>query len=65
MTNDTALKDNNQHTQNAGGKYEWNGKVSGIENLDTNYEITVNKGNSSVSKANLTVNLGDVTHQYL
>ena len=64
MTNDTALKDNNKHTQNAGGKYEWNGKVSGIENLDTNYNITVNKGKSSVSKANLTVNLGDVKHQY-
>ena len=64
MTNDTALKDNNKHTQNAGGKYEWNGKVSGIENLDTNYNITVNKGESSVSKANLTVNLGSVKHQY-
>ena len=64
MTNDTALKDNNQHTQNAGGKYEWNGKVSGIENLDTNYEIKVNKGNSTVEKADLTVNLGDVNHKY-
>ena len=64
MTNDTALKDNNQHTQNAGGKYEWNGKVSGIENLDTNYEIKVNKGNSTVEKADLTINLGDVNHKY-
>ena len=64
MTEDTALKDNNTHTNNAGGIYTWTGNVSGIEGLENNYIITVNKGQSTVSKADLTIDLNDVNHKY-
>ena len=64
MTEDTALKDNNTHTNNAGGIYTWTGNVSGIEGLENNYIITVNKGQSTVSKAGLTIDLNDVNHKY-
>ena len=64
MTEDTALKDNNTHTNNAGGIYTWTGNVSGIEGIENNYNITVNKGQSTVSKADLTIDLNDVNHKY-
>ena len=64
MTKDDALKDNNKHTNNAGGIYTWTGNVSGIEGLENNYIITVNKGQSTVSKAGLTIDLNDVNHKY-
>lgn len=64
MTKDDALKDNNKHTNNAGGIYTWTGSVSGIEGLENNYIITVNKGQSTVSKAGLTIDLNDVNHKY-
>ena len=59
MTKDDALKDNNKHTNNAGGIYTWTGSVSGIEGLENNYIITVNNGKSTVSKAGLTIDLND------
>ena len=46
------------------GKYEWNGTASGVDNLNTNYAVTVNAGKSDVTKANLVVNLNDVTRVY-
>ena len=64
MTEDTALKDNNTHTNDAGGIYTWTGNVSGIEGLGNNYNITVNKGQSTVNKADLVIDLGDVEHTY-
>ena len=46
------------------GKYEWNGTASGVDNLNTNYDVTVNAGKSDVTKANLVVNLNDITRIY-
>ncbi|WP_456103853.1 filamentous hemagglutinin N-terminal domain-containing protein [Phascolarctobacterium succinatutens] len=46
------------------GSYEWNGTVSGVDNLNTNYDVTVNAGKSDVTKANLVVNLNDITRVY-
>ena len=46
------------------GNYEWNGTASGVENLNTNYDVTVNAGKSDVTKANLVVNLNDITRVY-
>ena len=46
------------------GKYEWNGTASGVENLNTNYDVTVNAGKSDITKANLVVNLNDITRVY-
>ena len=46
------------------GSYEWNGTASGVENLNTNYDVTVNAGKSDVTKANLVVNLNDITRVY-
>jgi len=46
------------------GSYEWNGAASGVENLNTNYDVTVNAGKSDVTKANLVVNLNDITRVY-
>ena len=46
------------------GKYEWNGAASGVDNLNTNYDVTVNAGKSDVTKANLVVNLNDITRVY-
>lgn len=65
MTKDTALKDNNTHTNDVGDDYTWEGKVSGIEGLENNYIIKVNKGQSVVNKADLTINLNEnVHHEY-
>ena len=64
MTKDTALKDNNTHTNNAGENYTWIGNVSGIEGLENNYNITVNEGQSVVNKADLTIDLNKVYHTY-
>ena len=46
------------------GSYEWNGTASGVDNLNTNYDVTVNAGKSDVTKANLVVNLNDITRVY-
>ena len=46
------------------GNYEWNGTASGVDNLNTNYDVTVNAGKSEVTKANLIVNLNDITRVY-
>ena len=46
------------------GNYEWNGTASGVDNLNTNYDVTVNAGKSEVTKANLVVNLNDITRVY-
>ena len=46
------------------GSYEWNGTASGVENLNTNYDVTVKAGKSDVTKANLVVNLNDITRVY-
>ena len=46
------------------GSYEWNGTASGVDNLNTNYAVTVNAGKSDVTKANLVVNLNDITRVY-
>ena len=64
MTEDTALKDENTHTNNAGGSYTWTGNISGLEGIENNYNITVNNGKSTVDKANLTIDLNDVEHTY-
>lgn len=65
MTKDTALKDNNTHTNDAGENYTWTGNVSGIEGLENNYNIKVNDGQSIVDKADLTIDLNEnVHHEY-
>ena len=46
------------------GSYEWNGTASGVENLNTNYDVQINAGKSDVTKANLVVNLNDITRIY-
>ena len=46
------------------GSYKWNGTASGVDNLNTNYAVTVNAGKSDVTKANLVVNLNDITRVY-
>ena len=46
------------------GSYEWNGTANGVDNLNTNYDVTVNAGQSDVTKANLVVNLNDITRIY-
>ena len=46
------------------GSYSWNGNASGVDNLKTNYNVTVNAGKSEVTKANLVVNLNDITRIY-
>ena len=46
------------------GSYEWNGTASGVDNLNTNYDVTVNAGKSTVEKAKLVVNLNDITRVY-
>ncbi|WP_278850639.1 hypothetical protein, partial [Megamonas funiformis] len=62
MTKDNALKDK-EHTNDA-GDYTWTGSVSGIDGLEKNYSITVNKGQSVVNKADLVIDLNDVEHTY-
>ena len=62
MTNDSALKDNNKHTNDVGDNYTWSGNIeSDIADLENNYNITVKDGKSSVSKAKLEINVNDVT----
>ena len=46
------------------GSYEWNGTASGVENLNTNYNVQINAGKSDVTKANLVVNLKDINRIY-
>ncbi|WP_407378088.1 beta strand repeat-containing protein [Megamonas funiformis] len=59
MTEDTALKDENTHTNNAGGSYTWTGNISGLEGIENNYNITVNNGKSTVDKGHLTITVDD------
>ena len=59
---DSALKDNNTHTNNVGDNYTWSGDIeSDIAGLTTNYNIIVKDGKSSVSKAKLDIKVNDVT----
>ncbi|WP_304270862.1 filamentous hemagglutinin N-terminal domain-containing protein, partial [Phascolarctobacterium succinatutens] len=37
------------------GSYKWNGAASGVDNLNTNYDVQINAGKSDVTKANLVV----------
>ena len=43
------------------GIYEWNGTASGVDNLNTNYDVTVNAGKSDVTPAKLTFVVDDKT----
>ena len=43
------------------GNYEWNGTASGVDNLNTNYDVTVNAGKSDVTPAKLTFVVDDKT----
>lgn len=43
------------------GSYEWNGTASGVDNLNTNYAVTVNAGKSDVTPAKLTFVIDDKT----
>ena len=43
------------------GSYEWNGTASGVDKLNTNYDVTVNAGKSDVTKAKLTFVVDDKT----
>ena len=43
------------------GSYEWNGTASGVENLNTNYNVQINAGKSDVTKAKLTFVVDDKT----
>ena len=46
------------------GSYKWNGTASGVDNLNTNYDVQINAGKSDVTKAKLVVNLTDITRIY-
>ena len=60
MTSDAALKDNNTHTRDVkDSPYGWAGDVSGIENLEKNYNINIEKGKSYVDKAKLTITVNN------
>ena len=61
MTKDTALKDENTHTNDAGGNYTWTGNISGLEGIGNNYNITVNNGKSIVKKAKLDIIIDNTT----
>ena len=43
------------------GSYEWNGTASGVENLNTNYNVQINAGKSNVTPAKLTFVVDDKT----
>ena len=43
------------------GSYEWNGTASGVDNLNTNYDVQINAGKSDVTKAKLTFVVDDKT----
>ena len=43
------------------GNYEWNGTASGVENLNTNYNVQINAGKSDVTSAKLTFVVDDKT----
>ena len=43
------------------GSYKWNGTASGVENLNTNYNVQINAGKSEVTKAKLTFVVDDKT----
>ena len=66
--NDDAIDKTTGKTNNAGGQYKWVASVDAIGNnaeiINQNYNFEVVKGNSSVDQAELTINLGDITHTY-
>lgn len=41
------------------GSYEWNGTASGVDNLNNNYDVTINAGKSDVTPAKLTFVVDD------
>ena len=43
------------------GSYKWNGTASGVDNLNTNYNVQINAGKSEVTKAKLTFVVDDKT----
>lgn len=43
------------------GSYEWNGTASGVDNLNQNYTVQINKGKSDVTPAKLTFVVDDKT----
>ena len=43
------------------GSYEWNGTASGVDNLNNNYDVTINAGKSDVTPAKLTFVVDDKT----
>lgn len=65
---DDAIDKTTGKTNNAGGQYKWNASVDASGNnaeiINQNYNFEVVKGNSYVDQAELTINLGDVTHTY-
>ncbi len=50
-----------QKTSNAGGTYTWSGTAGGVANLNNNYDVTINTGNSNVTKAQLKIVVDDKT----
>ena len=65
MVSDAALKDNNKHTQNVKeDSYGWNASVSGIENINTNYNISYEGGRSYVTPVTIDVSLEAITREY-
>ena len=65
---DDAIDKTTGKTNNAGGQYKWNASVDASGNnaeiINQNYNFEVVKGNSYVDQAELTINLGDITHTY-
>ena len=65
---DDAIDKTTGKTNNAGGQYKWNASVDASGNnaeiINQNYNLEVVEGNSYVDQAELTINLGDITHTY-
>ena len=65
---DDAIDKTTGKTNNAGGQYKWNASVDASGNnaeiINQNYNFEVVEGNSYVDQAELTINLGDITHTY-
>ena len=65
---DDAIDKTTGKTNNAGGQYKWNASVDASGNnaeiINKNYNFEVVEGNSYVDQAELTINLGDITHTY-
>ena len=68
VTKDGAIKEGSltdvKKTQNV-GDYTWKGTLSGVDNLNTNYNVTfTGSAASKVTKAKLNLNLNDVKRTY-